>query len=632
MPQLFSEIESSQGNRLTDLANSKSLEEGKVLKTSKLVAYLFVLFSLSKFLSAQPFPVGREKEVGFPLPYLSPVTGTFAEIRNHNLHLGSDFKSYGLNGHSVLATFDGYVDEISFSQIGYGLSFHLYSPELKLKSKYAHLHSFQGNLKDFEELRSALLLLGEKEGFSLKLPPNQFGVKKGTPIAKTGESGSGISHLHLEFRTDKGTVNPLSFPDFQHKDDFPPTIQSLLLESDDSGKSVLLKATEHKKNAYKLTDESGEEVKLISLGGKVRVRISGFDRIRSRNKNNVYGMNLKINEKVVFSRTFDFLNYEDGIKKHQYYDLNRSSLSPPMYFYHLYERPKDFSGEGYSFDLSAYEEGAVIDLEASLLDAAKNQSSVFLQIKNESPDNKENIKPTKKIAQKDFKSEDQAIRISFSKATPSGNGKLLISSYEKEAVFPFLFPKGIRPISKIYKFETQNLSWKGEADGEFTFKTSPKDVLFFWDSSSKKYQGIIAKKKANGFSFSLTKVGYLFIAEDEAPPSVFPMTTLARNIELPDVQDPCFEIRYYALSDTGVGFRTNVDLLLDGQTFPYEYDPDRKAVRVVIPKILAEKQKFLLAEVKGFDFAGNVSPTFFDLISTEGWKNESSYASCPAKE
>ncbi len=44
------------------------------------------------------------EEVGFPLPYLSPITGTFAEIRNHNLHLGSDFKSYGLNGHDILAT------------------------------------------------------------------------------------------------------------------------------------------------------------------------------------------------------------------------------------------------------------------------------------------------------------------------------------------------------------------------------------------------------------------------------------------------------------------------------------------------------------------------------------------------
>ncbi len=595
-------------------------------------AVLVSFFLLGGSLYPESIPPGKEKEVGFPLPYPSPVTGTFAEIRNHNLHLGSDFKSYGLNGHSVLATFDGYVDEISYSQTGYGLSFHLYSPELRLKSKYAHLHSFQGNLKDFEELRKALFLLGEKDGFQLKLPPNLFSIKRGTPLAKTGETGSGISHLHLEFRTDKGTVNPLSFPEYQQKDEFPPTIQSLYLESEDSKQSILLKANEFKKNEYRLTDELGEEVKLIPLSGKVRVRISGYDRIRSRNKNNVYGMNLKINGNIVFTRTFDFLNYEDGVKKHQYYDLNRSSLSPPMYFYHLYERPKDFSGEGVSFDLGSFEEGSVIELEASLFDAAKNKSSVSILIKKETEDNKSQSIPPQKSALKEVKSEDQVVRINFSKATVSGTGKLLVSAFPKESNFPFSFPKGIVPRSKVYKLETQNLSWKGEAEGEILQPTSAKDVLFFWDGSAKKYQWIQSKKKANGFSFSLSKVGYLFIAEDEAPPSVFPMTTLARNIELPDVIDPCFEIRYYALADTGVGFKTTVDLLLDGQTYPYEYDPDRKAVRVVIPKALAEKQKFLLAEVKGFDLAGNSSPTFYDLISTEGWRKETNYASCPAKE
>jgi len=141
----------------------------------------------SVFSEPWKLPPGKEKEVGFPLPYYSPITGTFAEIRNHNLHLGSDFKSYGLNGHSVLATFDGYVEELSYSETGYGLSFHIYSPDLRLKSKYAHLFSYQGQVSELEYLRRAFLFLGEKSGFQIKLPPNAYPVKRGMPLAKTGE-------------------------------------------------------------------------------------------------------------------------------------------------------------------------------------------------------------------------------------------------------------------------------------------------------------------------------------------------------------------------------------------------------------------------------------------------------------
>lgn len=159
--------------------------------------------------------------MGFPLPYYSPVSGTFAEIRNHNLHLGSDFKSYGLNGHSILATFDGYIEEISYSKTGYGLSLNLYSPKYKLKSKYAHLHSFGGSLNDLELLRRAILLMGDPTGFQLKLPPGMFAAKKGVSLGKTGESGSGISHLHLEFRAEKGIINPLYFPEIHQKIKLP---------------------------------------------------------------------------------------------------------------------------------------------------------------------------------------------------------------------------------------------------------------------------------------------------------------------------------------------------------------------------------------------------------------------------
>ncbi len=91
------------------------------------------------------------------------------------------------------------MDEISYSKTGYGLSLNFYNPKYKIKSKYAHLHSFNGTLYDLELLRKALLLMGDPNGFQLKLPEKMFQANKGTPIGKTGETGSGISHCTWNF-------------------------------------------------------------------------------------------------------------------------------------------------------------------------------------------------------------------------------------------------------------------------------------------------------------------------------------------------------------------------------------------------------------------------------------------------
>jgi len=592
---------------------------------------LFLYSEISLYPEALPIPEIPKEDVGFPLPYYSPITGTFAEIRNHNLHLGSDFKSYGLNGHSILATFDGYVDEISYSKLGYGLSLNFYNPKYKIKSKYAHLHSFGGGLADLENLRRALLLMGEKEGFQIKLPQGLFTSKKGNPLGKTGESGSGISHLHLEFRTDKGIINPLFFPDLHQKDNTPPTISSLFIEGGGLPKPLILEAKESEKGIYLLYDETGNQIKQLSLSGKVKIRLSGYDIIRSRNKNNVYGMDLFLNGKEIFKRDFSYLSYEEGTKKHQFYDVNRSSLAPPVYFYHMYEQPKDWKEEGFSFDLKGESQSQEYILEAGLRDASANRSYIRITIQNQTP-NGYIVASTVGFGKK-VNSKDKNLSFDVSKNESTGNGKIEIEDEKEINELPFSIPKGLVLKSKIYKIESTNFTWKGDGQGELLTAVPPtnKDSLFFWDLSIKKFSSLSQKRKANGFSFSLSKLGYIMVLEDMSPPSVSPMTSLARHIELPEVRLHCFEEKYYALNDVGTGFRTTVELLLDGQTYPYEYDPDRKAIKVTLPKSLYKEKPYLLLEVRAFDFAGNISPPYTDLIVTSGWKKDV-YASCPESE
>ncbi|MCZ8343215.1 MAG: M23 family peptidase [Leptospira sp.] len=571
------------------------------------------------------------EEVGFPLPYLSPITGTFAEIRNHNLHLGSDFKSYGLNGHDILATFDGYVDEISYSKTGYGLSLNFYNPKYKIKSKYAHLHSFQGTLYELELLRKALLLMGDPNGFQLKLPEKMFQANKGIPIGKTGETGSGISHLHLEFRTDKGIVNPLYFPELHQKDITPPTILSLIIESENLPQPLQFLAKEKSSGKYELYYESGERFETLPITGKVKIRVGGYDIIRSRNKNNIYGLDLIVNQKLEFTRNFAFIPYSQSTQKHQFYDVNRSSLAPPSYIYHVYEQPKDFKEEGFSIDMNKFLLGDKVNLEVRLRDASKNFSNVSFAFIHESNTTKMEL-PSYKNKGFKYESLDKNLSIDLSKNEVSGNGRITIEEVKNENL-SFTLPKTLPLKGKIYQIIGSNFSWKGEGSGEFktNFPTTNKESLYFYDTSIRRLASLSQKRKSNGFSFKISKFGYLFVLSDESPPTIFPMTSLARHIELPGVRNQCIEDRFYGLGDTGSGFKTNVELLLDGQSYPYEYDPDRKAIRVSIPKSLSKEKPYLLLEVRAFDFAGNASEPYLDLIATSGWLKED-YASCPVIE
>lgn len=562
---------------------------------------LFLFFLSLPVWSEIPSFSGNKNDVGFPLKFPSPVTGTFAEIRNHNLHLGTDFKAYGLNGHAAMATTDGYVEEITESKIGYGLSLLLNSPSLRLRSKYGHLHNLNGEVSGLEELRKSLSLLGEKEGFQVKLLPQAFPVKKGQIVAQTGESGSGISHLHLELRGEKGTWNPLSFPSFQNGDSFHPTILAILIEGEDT--DYHRNAKEKSTGVYALSEDQKEEELFVQ--GKVRIRIAGFDRIQSRNKNNVYGMFLKKNGEVIFSRTFDYLPFEDGVKKHQYYDTNRSSLSPPLYYYHLYEQSKDFRGEGYSLEIK---EGEKLELIAGLTDAKGNVSSVNFTLIGKTP-----VAIPDKSKSVVLRNNEGNFKLDFSKSEISGKGKPFLKEWESSEI-PFPIPKGIEVQGRVYQIGAKNFSWKGEAVGEWKLNLQPNESLFFWDSSLSKFQWIAHKKSKNSISFSPTKLGFLFVGKDLAPPSIFPMATLSRDVELPNAKDNCLEVRYFTMSDLGTGFRSTIELTLDGQSYPYEYDPDRKAARIEIPKRWGKDKKLFLLEARAFDFAGNASQHYSDLI------------------
>ena len=132
-----------------------------------------IVLSLCFIFTFQLYSIEPEKidSVYWPMQVRLPISGTFAEFRNSHLHMGCDYKTYGINGFPVLSVYDGNIASMSYSNNGYGLSINLFSPSLKIFAKYAHLNDLKGDITGLEELKTALLLLGKPEGFQVKLKP-----------------------------------------------------------------------------------------------------------------------------------------------------------------------------------------------------------------------------------------------------------------------------------------------------------------------------------------------------------------------------------------------------------------------------------------------------------------------------
>lgn len=548
----------------------------------------------------------------WPLEIQSPISGTFGEYRTYNLHMGLDFKTYGLNGVKVLATFDGYIQFLSQKNKGYGLSIHLYSPEMELTTKYAHLSSLLGEDPTLEFLRNAIILLEGKNEFQYQLPPNQFPVSRGKWIALSGESGTGGPHLHMEFRNQNGFINPLPFLITERSDLYHPTILKIIWEVESIQKSIELDAIESYPGVYQLKESP------LYGTGKARLKIMGYDWISSQNKNNIYALEVKLNNESIYRNQFDSISYLESNKRHYYYDINRSSLNPPIYYYNMY----DFN-KGYTIDLNNYPENSQLELEAILEDASGKKSILKIPILVQNPPKKESEEESEAsilVSQKKssllFQSKDGSIKIQIPSHSTSGSGSLNIepTSWENENI---QLPKGLPATSIAYKISSNHFNWNQKAQGEWNLGRLPskKESLYFYDTTIRKFRGIPFQKTKNGFSFSLEKVGILGILEDNQPPTIQYVYQFSPKVHLPGSIPKGFMERYYYLSDLGSGFTQNPEVLIEGEPYPYTYDVDRKGIRLLIPHSLFKNKSHLLLEIRPSDYAGNKGEFFTEILT-----------------
>ncbi|MDX1957746.1 MAG: M23 family metallopeptidase [Leptospiraceae bacterium] len=546
-------------------------------------------------------PIDSEKKakVGWPMLLKVPISGSFAEFRNSHLHMGCDFKTYGINGLPVLSIFDGYISHISFSDSGYGLTVLSSSPNLGLTSRHAHLHDLYGDISGLFELHHSLRLLGSEKGYSVKLKPDLFSLKKGQKIARSGDTGSGVPHLHLEISETNFHINPLTFPAYSHNDTTPPTIQSVFIDSD-SGYSKRINVITEENSKPKL--DTKEEIKLT---GKVKLKVGGYDFMTSRNKNNVYGITLKVDNKIIYQKFLDKMSYKDAINKDLLYDTNKSSLSPPLYVYNLFNSEKT----SFSFDLTSEPNGEEKKISVILSDVSGNDSILSFSLQTDHSQRKVNPNSSAR----EFQSSDGKLSINFSKAKIIGEGFVTIKQLSE--IPPGLTSPEFPNMSAIYEIEAFDFGWKGEVRGFLKGNFPDKeDNIYVYDLNFKEWLFLNGAKSSNGISFSLNRLGYIAVMKDKTPPKINFPYLVYRNFHLPEIQNPKMLERFYAVSDRGTG-TSSILVQLEGQPYPFRFDKDRGYIILEVPLSLKLFKKYYVIQIKTKDRAGNESEWFTDIIS-----------------
>lgn len=562
--------------------------------------FVILIFLFSLIAPLYPDSETFFDEVQWPMELRLPISGSFAEFRNHSMHLGCDYKTYLINGLYVHSVFSGSIDSIRYTEYGYGLSMNIYNSNQKLYTKYAHLNDFKGDVPGLEELRLALLLMGRKDGFSVQFKSGYFSVKSNTKIARSGETGSGVSHLHLEVFNSSYYFNPLTFKQYKQEDITHPIIQTVYIDADSK--------VSYRLPVQKLTDSiyAIDEREKIYLNGKIRFKIAGYDLMTSRNKNGVFGLKLLIDDQTVFERQLDKSSYKDSYNRQKLYDINRSSLKPAHYVYNLFD---NLNNKSSSIDLTNRENGQKIIATLVLRDASGNESIVKIPFEIDNSFKQEKKHPKVNF----YYSQDKKVKLNFSPTEQFGDGFVQITKVDK-------LPDGILPANMIqaseaYNIQASNITWKGNASGTFESSILPKDeTLYIYDEDIKEWINLKCKKSKNICSFHLSRLGILTVLKDKSSPRIAYPYLIYRDYNLPDIRTPKTIERFYSISDVGTGIK-KIELLLEGKPYPFVFDSDRSYIKVEIPESFKKEKSIFTIQIRALDWSGNYSDWFVELLT-----------------
>ncbi len=309
--------------------------------------FFTVFFSYTIFLSFLPALITKEesKPFLFPMPINPMVSSGFGENRSANLHTGTDFRTYAVNGIPLLAAEDGYLDVIHGHPFDYGFGLALY-----VRYYYRNYRSVYGHIDDVMSryhLNSAWRLynlMAVDRYYSIKMPSRSMPVEKGQIVAYSGERGIGPEHLHYELRDEND-----DYLNSYHPDHVPvikpeyPFIKSIHLltpgrimgNAGSPESSCLLKKRSLAVNPVYDCPHP------LPVDGNVMLKARVNDHANAVNDISVYGISVFLDGEKIFAFRMDKIRQSEKGRLHSLYDMGKTYGWPYYYGYNLFIRPQD---------------------------------------------------------------------------------------------------------------------------------------------------------------------------------------------------------------------------------------------------------------------------------------------------
>jgi hypothetical protein len=304
----------------------------------------------------------------WPLDPRHGLRSIFGEYREGGrVHGGVDLSTGGVNGLTVRAAGDGEVFRLKVEWRGYGRALYQRLDDGRILV-YAHLERF--TLSGLEEAVSrARARSGRFPGDIAIEPPLR--VRRGDALARSGESGAGLPHLHFEVRSaDNRPLDPLrqGFP--RIADTRAPVYEAVWLHAAAPGAWVggpswsrRLPVRRGKAGVW----EAGP----VKVSGPVQIAFEAYDPSPEGGRMGVAGLEVRADGRVLWSHrpvSFDFGSVRAVAAVH---DASISHLSPTRFAFRppaVVEPPADGSPS----------QSRRVELEA--FDAVGNRARLRLRI------------------------------------------------------------------------------------------------------------------------------------------------------------------------------------------------------------------------------------------------------------
>ena len=245
-----------------------------------------------------------------PLNIPMSLSANFGELRPNHWHMGLDLRTNKKENYPVFASADGYVAHIGIRPQSFGKFIIINHPN-GYSTLYAHLNKFYPALEKYVREKQT-----EKESWAIEIDftENDFKVKKGNEIAKSGNTGGSQGpHLHFEIRETRTgrCLNPLLFG-MPLQDDVAPTLLKLAMYD----RTVSTYEQTPKVFSLKKTDSGYiiPKMPVLKTGFKtLSFAIQAVDKFTgSQNGNGIYTARIFKDEEPIAEFVLDEIDYSES--------------------------------------------------------------------------------------------------------------------------------------------------------------------------------------------------------------------------------------------------------------------------------------------------------------------------------